>query len=397
MKNLSSKYSELTDSVTLAITAKAKQLKADGADVIFFSVGEPDFITPEHIREAAEKAMDEGKTGYTAASGLPELKEAVIRKFERDNGIIYEKNNIIISNGAKHALFNSLQAVTDPGDEVILGSPYWVSYPELIKMAGGKPVVVPTDESGFFKLNRNNISPAVTEKTKAIILNSPGNPTGSIYSEEELKQIGQLAAEHDLYIISDEIYEKLIYEGIHISIASLSDELKERTIVINGLSKSYAMTGWRIGYSAANAEITGMIQKLQSHSTSNPNTIAQHAAVYALTSDEVFLDGMRTEFRRRRDLMSDLIERLPDVSCYIPQGAFYIWMNVKKLVGKEISGHYINNSMRLSEVFLEKLKVAVVPGEAFGKSGYIRLSFAASIPKIQEGIGRIAELLNESL
>ena len=397
MKELSIKNSKLSASVTLAITAKAKKMKANGENVIFFSVGEPDFITPTNIRNAAKEAMDSGFTGYTAASGLPVLRSAICKKLKEENNLEYAPDNIVVSNGAKHAIYNALQAICNPNDEVIIACPYWVSYPELIKMADAIPVIVNTLEENNFKITYEELNNALTSNTKAIIINSPNNPTGTVYSKQDLEMIAQFAVENDLYVISDEIYEKLIYDGTHISIASLNEQIKERTIVINGMSKCYAMTGWRIGYSAANKEITKIISNTQSHATSNPNTIAQYASLEGLNGPKDSLEEMSKEFFKRRNYMVERINNISNLSCQTPPGAFYIMMNVEKLLNKKINEKKITSSLQLAEIFLDECKVAVIAGEGFGIPGYIRLSYATSIENIKEGLDRIENLINTLL
>ncbi|GAA0182496.1 pyridoxal phosphate-dependent aminotransferase [Clostridium sediminicola] len=393
MKSLSLKNSKVSASVTLGITAKAKEMKVKGEDVVFFSVGEPDFKTPENIRNAAKKLIDEGNTGYTAASGLPQLKKSICKKLLEDNGLSYENQNIIVSNGAKHSLFNVLQAICNPNDEVILAVPYWVSYTELIKMAEGKPVFVETKEEEGFKFSKAALEAVLTENTKAIIVNSPNNPTGSIYSREDLQMIADFAVKNDLYIIADEIYEKLVYDGEHISIASLGEEVKERTIVINGMSKGYAMTGWRIGYTAASKDIIKIMSNVQSHSTSNPNTVAQYASIEALEGPQESIAKMKKAFDERREYIVKLINDIEGISCRKPEGAFYVMMNINELLGKTIGGKVITNSMEFAEMLLEECKVATIPGIGFGQEGYIRLSYATSMENIKKGMERIASVL----
>lgn len=386
----------ISPSVTLAIDAKTKKMRAEGIDVISFGVGEPDFQTPDNIREVAIELIENGSIGYTAASGLPELKKTICNKLKRDNGLNYEPESIIVSNGAKHSLFNALQAICNPGDEVIIPVPYWVSYPELVKMADAIPVYIECSEKNQFKLQKEELMSLITSKTKAIILNSPSNPTGSVYTREELEELANIAIKNDIIIISDEIYEKLVYEDAsHISIASLNKDIKERTIVINGVSKGYAMTGWRIGYAAANREIAKIMGNFQSHSTSNPNTIAQYASVEALDGSQVPVIKMKKAFDKRRKYMVTRINNIAGLSCIIPKGAFYVMMNITGLIGKEIGGKVLKNSMDLAEVILEKAKVAVVPGLAFGTDEFVRLSYATSLSNIEKGFDRIEDLLNK--
>lgn len=391
IKGLSTKTMGIQPSKTLAIVAKEKKMKAAGIDVIGFGAGEPDFKTPENIRQAAIHIIENGKIGYTDASGLPELKEAICKKFEKDNGLFYTPKNIVVSNGAKHSLFNALQAVCNPGDEVIIPQPYWVSYPELIKMADAKPVLLNTEEHNGFVYTKKGLEKLINEKTKAIILNSPNNPTGSVFNEEDLKVIAQVAVENNIYVISDEIYEKLVYGRKHISIASLGDDIKNLTIVVNGVSKCYAMTGWRIGYTAANEEITKVMSNIQSHATSNPNTIAQYAAIEALTGKQGTMRKMVQAFDVRRKYMAYRINKIENISCKEPEGAFYIMLNISNIIGKKLNGSLINGSMDFTDYLLESVNVAVVPGIAFGNDNYVRLSYATSLEKIREGLDRIED------
>lgn len=392
-KQLSEKNMGISPSVTLAITAKAKKMKADGIDVISFAAGEPDFKTPAHIREAAIDTIEKGLTGYTAASGLPELKQAICHKLRKDNNLEYKPENIVVSNGAKHSLYNTLQAICNPGDEVIVPKPYWVSYPELVKLADAKPVFVEVLESNGFKYDIKTLSEAINSNTKAIILNSPNNPTGTVYTENELIEIAQLAVKNNIYVISDEIYEKLIYDGKHVSIASFGEEIKDLTIVINGMSKAYAMTGWRIGYLAAKKEIASMITNMQSHATSNPNTIAQYASIAGLKGDQEPINEMVKAFKERRNYMVEKINSIDKLSCRMPEGAFYVMLNISGVIGQDLKGVKINNSMDFAGYLLDHAKVAVIPGAGFGVDNYVRLSYATSIDNIREGLDRIEEAL----
>ncbi|RKD27187.1 aspartate aminotransferase [Caminicella sporogenes DSM 14501] len=391
--NLSVKNKSISPSVTLAITAKAKKMKADGIDIISFGAGEPDFNTPAHIRKAAIDAIEKGLTGYTASAGLPNLKQAICEKLKNDNNLDYTPENIVVSNGAKHSLFNTLQVICNPGDEVIIPIPYWVSYPEMVKMADAKPVFVKTSEENGFKLKKESLLNAINNKTKAIILNSPNNPTGTVYTKEELKEIAEIAVKHNIFVISDEIYEKLIYEGNHISIASLGNEIKKLTIVINGMSKAYAMTGWRIGYLAADSEIAKIVTNIQSHATSNPNTIAQYASIEALKGDQSPIKEMTNAFNERRKYMVDKINSIDKLSCRMPEGAFYVMVNISKIIGTTINGFEINSSMDFAEYLLDTAKVAVIPGAGFGLDNYIRLSYATSLDNIKEGLNRIEKAI----
>ncbi len=392
---LSKKAMEISPSLTLAITAKAKKMKAEGIDVIGFGAGEPDFNTPKNIQQAAIKAIEAGQTRYTAASGIIELKEAVVNKLKKDNNLTYKTSQIIISTGAKQCLANIFQAILNPGDEVLIGAPYWVSYPELVQLADGVPTFVDTEESNSFKLTIESLEKAVTEKTKAMILNSPNNPTGTAYAKEELEKIATFAQKHDIIIISDEIYEKLLYgESGHISIASLSEDAYNRTIVINGVSKAYAMTGWRIGYAAASEKITSLMSNIQSHTTSNPCSISQYASVEALNGDQSEVEKMKQEFKKRRDFMVDKINSINNLSCVKPEGAFYVMVNISKVLNKEVDGKIIKDSLTFSDLLLEKEKVAVIPGIAFGVDDFIRLSYATSMENIEKGLNRIEDFVN---
>lgn len=392
---LSQRAMNISASMTLAIDAKAKKMKSDGIDVVGFGAGEPDFGTPENIKTAAIEAIHKGLTRYTPASGTLELKKAICKKLMEDNHLEYFPENIVISNGAKHSLFNVMQAILNPCDEVLILSPYWVSYPELVKMAEGVPVFIDTFEEDQFKPKIENIEKKITRKTKAMIINSPRNPTGSILNLDDLKSIAELCASHDLMIISDEIYEKLIYnKKFHISIASLGENIKKRTIVVNGMSKAFAMTGWRIGYTASEHAIAEIMDNYQSHATSNPNSIAQYASIEALTGPKDDLKKMVKEFQIRRDYMFDRINSINRLSCVKPEGAFYIMMNISQLFGKELAGKKINDSLTFSDLLLENQKVAVVPGIAFGDDRYVRLSYAVSIEIIKKGLDRIEAFVN---
>ena len=393
---ISEKCRNIHPSVTLAIDARAKQLRAMGLDVIGFGAGEPDFDTPRYIKSAARDALDAGMTKYTPVAGTVELRTEIQQKLLRDNGLDYELADIIVSSGAKQCLFNALSAILDPGDEVLLPSPCWVSYPEMVRMAGGVPVMVKGDEANGFLVDADALRPHVTERTKALILNSPNNPSGSVCSRALLEGIAALAVEKQFYVISDEIYEKLIYDGeAHVSIASLGDEIRAQTIVVNGVSKSYAMTGWRIGYAAGPKPVIRAMTAFQSHSTSNPNSIAQHAAAVALTNGEKFMHDSLVEFDARRRLMHQLISEIPGLSAALPKGAFYMMLNISALIGKSLSGRAIRGSDDFAEMLLESQKVAVVPARAFGDDRYVRLSYATSRDKITLGLARIAEFVKE--
>lgn len=393
---LSRKAQAIEPSLTLAITAKAKEMKEKGIDVISFSVGEPDFNTPKNIINAAIKAMEDGNTKYTSVNGILQLREAICKKFKDDNGLEYNPSQIVVSTGAKQSLANTFLAILNPGDEVIVSTPYWVSYPELIKLADGKPVFVEGDEKSNYKFTKENLEKAVTAKTKAIVLNTPNNPTGTIYNKEELEVIADFAKKYNIIIISDEMYEKLIYDNEnHISIASLSKDAYERTIVINGLSKSYAMTGWRIGYCAASEKIAKLMISIQSHVTSNVCSITQYAALEALSGPQDEITKMINEFEKRRNYMINRIESIDNLSIVKPKGAFYIMINIENCLGKEINGKILNDSMEFCASLLENEKLAVIPGKAFGLNNYIRVSYATSMEAIKEGLNRIESFIKK--
>ena len=393
---LSKKAQRIQASVTLAITAKAKEMKENGIDVISFGAGEPDFNTPQNIINAAIKAMEDGNTKYTNVNGILPLREAICKKFKDDNNLVYNPSQIVVSTGAKQSLANAFLAILNPGDEVIVPNPYWVSYPELIRLADGKPVFVESNETSSYKFTKENLEKVVTEKTKAIILNTPNNPTGTIYNREELIEIAEFAKKYDLIIVSDEMYEKLIYDGEkHISIASISDDAYERTIVINGLSKSYAMTGWRLGYCGATEKIAKLMTNIQSHMTSNVCSITQYAAIEALNGPQDKVKEMIFEFERRRNYMVKTLEKMNNLSIIKPQGAFYIMINIDKCLGKEINGEKIIDSMDFSDKLLEHEKVAVIPGKAFGLDNYVRVSYATSMELIEKGLERINKFINK--
>lgn len=393
---LSRKAQAIEPSLTLAITAKAKEMKEKGIDVISFSAGEPDFNTPKNIINAAIKAMEDGNTKYTSVNGILQLREAICKKFKDDNGLEYNPSQIVVSTGAKQSLANTFLAILNPGDEVIVSTPYWVSYPELIKLADGKPVFVEGDEKSNYKFTKENLEKAVTAKTKAIVLNTPNNPTGTIYNKEELEVIADFAKKYDIIIISDEMYEKLIYDNEnHISIASLSKDAYERTIVINGLSKSYAMTGWRIGYCAASEKIAKLMISIQSHVTSNVCSITQYAALEALNGPQDEITKMINEFEKRRNYMINRIESIDNLSIVKPKGAFYIMINIENCLGKEINGKILNASMEFCASLLENEKLAVIPGKAFGLNNYIRVSYATSMEAIKEGLNRIESFIKK--
>jgi aspartate aminotransferase len=388
--SLANRVSALTPSTTLAITAKAKEMKAQGIDVIGLGAGEPDFNTPQHIIQAAYESLMEGHTKYTPSGGTAQLKEAVIHKFKRDQNLIYKPSEIIVTSGAKHALYTLFQVLLNEGDEVIIPTPYWVSYPEQVKLAGGNPVIVEGKQVNSYKITPEQLADSITEKTRALILNSPSNPTGMIYSTEELKAIGQVCLENDILIVSDEIYEKLVYDGsVHTSIAELSDELKEQTIIINGVSKSHSMTGWRIGYAAGNNTIIKAMTNLASHSTSNPTTTSQYGAVAAYMGDQQPVEEMRKAFEERLNTVFEKLNNIPGFDCLKPQGAFYLFPNVKEAA--LLTGY--DNVDIFVQALLEDAKVAVIPGSGFGSEDNIRLSYATSLEQIEQAIERIHEFV----
>jgi aspartate aminotransferase len=389
---LSRKAQSLKPSPTLAITAKEKALKAQGLDIVGFGAGEPDFDTPDHVKKAAIDAINEGFTKYTPVAGMDPLKDAIIDKFKRDNGLTYKREEIIVSCGGKHSLYNLFQAIFDEGEEVIIPVPFWVSYPPMVELAGAKPVLVETFEEDDFQLTAAMLEKHVTAKTKGIILNYPSNPVGSVFSQQNLEEMGKLAVEKGLYIVSDEIYEKLTYDGyIHKSIASLDPAFKERTIIAHGVSKTYSMTGWRIGFAAGPKEIVQAMGNIQSQSTSNPTSISQRAAIVALNGPQDFISFMLAQFAKRRAVLVGGLRAIPGVSCYNPQGAFYVFPNFSAVIGRSYKGRKIGSIAEFTEILLEAFHVAVVPGVEFGKEGYLRLSFATSMENIEKGLERITK------
>ncbi|MEK5339595.1 pyridoxal phosphate-dependent aminotransferase [Weizmannia sp. FSL W8-1119] len=387
---LASRVSALTPSSTLAITAKAKAMKAQGIDVIGLGAGEPDFNTPKEIIEAAYQSMLDGQTKYTPAGGMASLKEAVIEKFQKDQGLGFKANEIIITNGAKHALYTLFQVLLDQGDEVIIPSPYWVSYPEQVKLAEGVPVFVEGKEENQYKITPEQLEKAVSPRTKAFVLNSPGNPTGMMYTREELEKLGEVCLKHDILIVSDEIYEKLVYGGSrHVSIATISPELKAQTVIINGVSKSHSMTGWRIGYAAGNGEIIKAMTNLASHSTSNPATPSQFAALAAYSGDQRTVEEMRQAFEARLNAVFNRLVEIDGITCIKPQGAFYLFPNVKKAA--KLTGFQTVDAF--AEALLEEARVAVVPGSGFGAENNIRLSYATSLENLEEALKRIKQFV----
>ncbi|WEY86855.1 aspartate transaminase AspB [Bacillus subtilis] len=389
---LAKRVSALTPSTTLAITAKAKELKAAGHDVIGLGAGEPDFNTPQHIIDAAVRSMNEGHTKYTPSGGLAELKNSIAEKFKRDQNIEYKPSQIIVCTGAKHALYTLFQVILDEEDEVIIPTPYWVSYPEQVKLAGGKPVYVEGLEENHFKISPEQLKNAITEKTKAIVINSPSNPTGVMYTEEELSALGEVCLEHDILIVSDEIYEKLTYGGKkHVSIAQLSDRLKEQTVIINGVSKSHSMTGWRIGYAAGSEDIIKAMTNLASHSTSNPTSIAQYGAIAAYNGPSEPLEEMREAFEHRLNTIYAKLIEIPGFSCVKPEGAFYLFPNAKE-VAHSCGFKDVDEFVK---ALLEEEKVAIVPGSGFGSPENVRLSYATSLDLLEKAIERIKRFVEK--
>jgi aspartate aminotransferase len=381
MQQLAQRATTLTPSMTLAIDAKAKKLKADGVDVCGFGAGEPDFDTPQHIKDAAAKALADGFTKYTPSSGIPELRAAIAEKLKNDNGLDYKPSQVIVSCGAKHSCYNVVLAICQAGDEVIIPAPYWLSYPEMVRLADASPVVVATQEANGFKITPEEFRNAMTPATKMIILNSPGNPTGTVYTREELQALAEVALEEDILMLSDEIYEKITYDGTaHASLASLGSDIYDLTVTVNGFSKAYSMTGWRLGYLAAPEPIAAAIDSIQSHSTSNPTSFAQKGALAAITGDQAFISEMVNAFAERRAYMYDRLTKMPGVTCVKPLGAFYMLPNISK---------FGLNSSGFCAKLLDEHKVAAVPGIAFGSDAHIRLSYACSMENIQKGLDRI--------
>ncbi len=382
----------LKPSATLLITAKAKALKADGIDVVGFGAGEPDFDTPLNIKDEAKRAINDGFTKYTAVSGTDDLKNAIIFRLKEDYDLSYDKSEIMVSCGAKHTLYNLTQVIIDEGDEVIIPSPYWVSYPEQVVLAGGTPVIIETREEDGFRIEPDELRKKITPRTKAFILNYPSNPTGATYNEEDLRELVGIALDAGLIIISDEIYDKIIYDGLtHTPIATLGQDVKESTILVNGVSKSYSMTGWRIGFSAGDKNIASAMSKLQGQSTSNPTSISQVAAIEAFKGPQDEIAKMVREFERRKNYIAKRLNEIPGMRCFHPQGAFYVFPNVSNFYGKSYNGKAISNSVDFSEYLLDVAKVAVVPGIEFGSDKHVRISYATSMEEIIKGVDRIEE------
>ncbi|HHT87858.1 MAG TPA: pyridoxal phosphate-dependent aminotransferase [Clostridiales bacterium] len=392
---LSKKAMAVKPSSTLSITAKANELKANGIDVVGFGAGEPDFNTPDNICEAAKKSIDNGFTKYTPVPGTLELRKAICNKFKNFNNLYYEPEQIVVSNGGKHSLTNIFSVILNPGDEVIIPSPYWLSYPEIVRLADGVPVYVRAEKAQNYKITAQQIEDACTDRTKALILNSPNNPSGMVYSKEELEAIAKVAVEKDFYVVSDEMYEHLIYGGeTHISIASLNEEIYKRTITCSGVSKSYSMTGWRIGYTGSTKEIAKLMSSVQSHQTSNPNSIAQKAAYEALVGTQDFVCAMKTEFEKRLNYMTERIEAMKHISVLKPKGAFYLFVDIGKTFDKTYKDRKVENVGNLAKILIEDYKVAVIPCNDFGFDDHIRLSYAISMESIKKGLDRIEEFLD---
>ena len=388
---LSKKALSVSPSMTLKISAMAKKMRDEGRDVVGFGAGEPDFDTPDYIKDAAKKALDLGFTKYTPASGMPALKDAVAKRLKDKYGLSYAPGDIVISNGAKHSLFNIFAAILNPGDEVIVPVPYWVTYPELVLMSDGVPVFLETDDT--FKVTAQSVKSVITKNTKAIILNTPSNPCGAVYTEQELRAIADVALEAGIFIISDEIYDELIYEGKHTSIATLGDDIKDLTIIVNGMSKTYAMTGWRIGYTASNSQLAKVMGAYQSHAASNPNSIAQYASITGLNGPQDDVARMKAAFNKRRLLLCDMINDVEGLSCSVPKGAFYVMMNISAIKGKTFDGTPIGSSLEFAEILLKNTLTAVVPGIAFGADDYVRMSYAVEEDNIIKGMARIKEFV----
>lgn len=396
MKPVSKVAEAVRASTTLAVDSLAKQMKADGLDVVGFGTGEPDFNTPDNINMAGIKAICDGKTKYTPAAGIIPLRKAIAQRLKDDCGLDYDYTQIVVASGAKHSVYIALAAITNPGDEIIIPAPFWVSYYEMVRMTGGTPVIVEAGEEQGFKITAQQLEAAITDKTKCLMLNNPSNPTGMIYSADELRALADVCVKHDLYILADEIYYQLIYDGVEFtSMASLGEEVKERTLLVNGVSKSYAMTGWRVGYCAANKSLAKIMSNYLSHSTGAPSTISQWASVEALTGPQDGIEAMRKAFLERRDYIVRRINEIPGVSCIVPNGAFYVMMNIEKLVGKTLGGKLIENDDDFAVALLEKALVAVVPCSGFGMKNFVRWSYAASMENIQKGLDRLEKFVTE--
>lgn len=397
LKPISKVAAQVQASTTLVIDSMFKDMKAAGEDVVGFGAGEPDFPTPEHIKQAGISAIEGNKTKYTPAAGMMELRKAACYRLEQDFGLKYEPQSVVVASGAKHAIYIALMVLCDPGDEVVIAAPYWLSYSEMVKQASAVPVIVAAGEEQHFKITAEQLEKAITDKTKVFMLNSPSNPTGMVYSREELEAIAEVCVRHNIYIIADDIYANLVYDGIeYTSIAALGEEIKRRCIVINGVSKSYAMTGWRIGYACAEPFIAKVMSNYLSHSTSAPSTISQVAAIEALKGPQEDIEEMRKAFEARRDHLVERMNKIEGISCIKPQGAFYVMMNMKNFIGKTMYGEVINNDSDFARLFLEKGKVATVPCESFAAPGFIRWSYATSMSDIDKGLDRLEQFIKNA-
>jgi len=393
---LSERSKVIKPAITLALAAKAQVLRAQGVDLVNFTAGEPDFDTPERIKEAAVHALKKGMTKYTDVRGIAPLREAIVQTYQRDHGLSYNKDEVLVSCGAKHAIYNVMQGIVDKGDEVIIPAPYWVSYVDMVLLAGGSPTIVPTKEENGFRITTDQLQEALTPRTRLFVLNSPCNPTGATYSAEELVALSRILEKHDCFVISDDIYEKILYDGLRFqNIVTINPGLRERTIIVSGVSKTYAMTGWRIGYALGPASVIDAAGKIQSQSTSNPTSIAQAAALEALSGPQDEVGVMVREFQKRRDLIVRQINRIPGLSCFRPQGAFYVFPNVRSLLGKKASRKELATANEIAQYLLEEARVLVVPGEDFGSSENVRFSYATSLEEIEKGCERIAAALRK--
>ena len=397
VKPISKIASAISPSATLAINALYKQMQADGIDVVGFGAGEPDFNTPENIKAAGIAAIEENQTRYTPAAGLMPLRKAVCARMKEDLGLDYEPSQVVVASGAKHSVYAAIMVCCDPGDEVIIAAPYWLSYSEMVRMAGAVPVEVVASKEQHFKITAEQLEAAITPKTKMFMLNSPSNPTGMVYTKEELEALAAVCGKHGIYVLADDIYYKLVYDGIeYTSIASVSPAMKEQCIIVNGVSKTYAMTGWRVGYTLSNETVAKAMSSYLSHSTGAPATPAQYAAIEALTGPQDSVETMRQEFEKRRDHLVERMNKVPGVSCLKPQGAFYVMMDMSGFVGKEMYGHVIENDVDFAQLFLEKGLVATVPTSAFAAPNYLRWSYATSLEQIDKGIDRLEKFIAEA-
>jgi len=391
MTTIAERTKLIKPSVTLAIAAKAGKLRSEGIDVVNFSAGEPDFDTPDHIKAAAVEALRKGMTKYTDVKGIEPLRAAIVYKYEREHGLSYRKEDVLVSCGAKHSVYNVLQAVVNPGDEILIPAPYWVSYSDMALLAGGVPKLIPTNETTGFRITAEQLGAALTAKTRVFVLNSPCNPTGASYDKDELLAIARVLEKHSCLVIADDIYEKIVYDDFQVhNIVALNPALRDQTVIINGVSKTYAMTGWRIGYAIGPADIISAAAKIQSQSTSNPTSIAQAAALEAISGPQIEVDRMVREFKQRRDVIVDKLNALPGIHCLKPQGAFYVFPNVSSLLGRTANGKKLDSPCDFADYLLEEAKVAVVPGEDFGSKEHIRFSYATALADIEKGCKRIA-------